>query len=420
VLQRPDFAMPFWSPAQSSHLPSVFDCTTAECKELSVENRFQSSSRDFTNAFNAWQRLSTCTAQSFFCISVCDSDANQSIGGTSIEDGNAAKAGLLETLVHDPVHNAGCPEGAGANTHLCSDLGDSTRAALDPLFHPFHAGIDAAFVTLLSNPQIKCEICSERFAVSANQIHGFEWMKDKYLLPEPRCVSSAGGTLSFDANAEYATGKKCTNSEITIRNGIPFREFSIREMLTDGRFWRIGYPGPTPGAAIGIGAPCPLKPEELKCTDSGGELFRCPESGRIDSLLLSKKFLWLRGDRFRGEESAFGESIFRVRVENMDAEALVNRAYRVVLKSGGRSVPVGSVRLTPWELSLRKRHHHAASQQVEFSLLPDKATQAEISAMLKSKQRIFAEIADGDGYVLNAPKGTRKVVLDIVPRKLKN
>jgi hypothetical protein len=57
---------------------------------------------------------------------------------------------------------------------------------------------------------------------------------------------------------------------------------------------------------------------------------------------------------------------------------------------------------------------------VEFSLLPDKATRAAIAAMLKSKQRIFAEIADDNGSVVNAPKGTRKVVLDIVPRKLKN
>jgi hypothetical protein len=424
ALNQEQFAMPFWSPAQSRYLPSVFDCVSPECKELSVPKRLQSfpsgssEYNDFTKAYDAWQKLSACKDRSFFCLSACDGDAIRSLGGTSIADGNQLRAGLLETLVHDPVHDAGCPANTENNLSLCSHIGEATRAALDPLFHPFHAGIDAAFVSLLSRPNIRCEICSQRFAAEKGDTYGLEWMNKEYPLPEPGCLTR--GTLSFDSNAEYAPGKKCSGEKIKQLYGIPFREFSIREMLTDERFWRIGYLDATSGSVFGTGAPCPLKYEDLKCTDSSGEFFPCPESGRVKSILLSRKFLWLRGDRFRGEEGAFEESIFRVRVENMDAESLVNRVYHVVLKSGRRSVPVGSVRLTPWELSLRNRHHHAASQQVEFSLLPDKATRAAIAAMLKSKQRIFAEIADDNGSVVNAPKGTRKVVLDIVPRKLKN
>jgi hypothetical protein len=295
---------------------------------------------------------------------------------------------------------------------MCSPIGKPSTAARDPLFQPFHAGIDAGFVALLQKPKILCEVCSERFIAD---VWEQKWAEVRFFLPEPRCLAVTNGLPAVNGAVAYEAGKLC--SELPRKPGdIPMREFTVKEVLRDERFWKIGYPGSQAGTVIGNVAPCPKEGELSDCSNVTNGLVRCPQLRRTPPMLLSRRFLWIKGDKHRGDKGILTDSFFRLRVEVGSHAGEARREFSVVLESGDRHMEAGNVAITPWEISLHKGRRHVSGHggPIPFDLLLSATVQKFIGEALAAGRRISAKVVFGG--VPGGRVGTERVVLDILPK----
>jgi hypothetical protein len=408
------FAMPYWSPAQGPTVPAVFSCVTGDCTVLADTNRFREANKSFEVEWSRWTSLKRCAEQSYFCRYQCDQVALDPLGGAHAMDNATSVGGWIESQIHDPVHDAAaCPSAAGASC-TPGTLSAPKKAALDPLFHPFHAGIDAGYVSFLKNSRITQEVCSAGFSSSEGATAS--WSSGLFELPEPQCLvyDENGKTFHFSASATYDDGKSCSDFAGSLSAGIPKRVFKIGEILREKRFWRVGYPGESSSEPIGVGQPC---------SGTATLYYQCPQIAPLVSRSLRRRPFWPDGARLRLNEDTIRGAYFRVSMKDLDTQALAKSEYQVSLKGRSGEIAIGNVRLTGWDQALRaqaKNHpegpagsHHNAREQVVMEILPEEAKQREIRALLSKGERVTVQFKPVGGEKLAMPRDPQQVYLEV-------
>ncbi len=367
------FLMPYWSPAQSPRVPSVFRCSNGDprCQLLKNTNRYPLPYPIFDIERASWQHVLDTGANSYFCS---NPDGINALGGGITTD---VSAGFLEQNVHERVH-----------TKSTGVMENSWTAASDPLFQPFHAGIDAMLVRLLdSSPRLKCELCANHVTGSVpfiveSRIWSKLVLKD---LPEPRCLSYDAPQKTFHVESERVVSirdvvtnldvaKKC--SDLPKRGGFPTRSFNVGEVLRDTRFWQASYEGM---GELTLEPPCTKQENQEQCAGVliNGD-FSCPQAIRTRTIILSQNEAATEDDILFAE-TATGEVSYRLRLEGIQWGGQTRSPFRVSVAKGRRRVEMGTIQFSSWRASLVK-HHIGNGDTVDF--FADRSTAKQLSKLL--------------------------------------
>ena len=280
--QFKNFSMPYWNPSYLSDFPPQF-LKSGPTTTLLNEFRWavKPSPKRFESVGMEWRSLGTpLPSTNLFCAT---SDLGLPILGKFEKTYGNDQSGFVEKLLHDPIHEKPCPEDQTIVPCSGELMKIPDTAALDPIFHPFHAGVDFMFADLLERAQ-KEDNSTLQASLCRMTVAGRTWWKHELKVPNSKCAGIEG-----QGSCQIVNGR------------LPYETVTVGDVLSQDRFWSTPFKRPD-GTMLRVRPPCegiPPSPGDgsVSCPISPIVVsFNSTQSPHHSLLAFFSKKQWMRSD----------------------------------------------------------------------------------------------------------------------------